>query len=89
MKQSLLGLKALLRLAFENLQQQRAFGDFDGLRVDVHAVNVVQQNSLALAGGEPPFARGVLVKFLLALLRLVVAVLLSLPVKQVLVVLQR
>ena len=47
----------LLVFAFQHLEQQRELGHFDGLRVDVHAVDVVEQDALALGGGQLPTRR--------------------------------
>ena len=52
----------LFGLAFEHFQQQRKLGDFDGLRVDVDAVNVLQQNPFPLGGCEFPLAARPLIK---------------------------
>ena len=41
---------------FENFQQKAQLGDFDGLAVDVHAVDVVEQNALFLLRGQEPLA---------------------------------
>ena len=43
-------------LALEHLEQQAELGDLDGLRVDVHAVDVVEQDSLRLGRGQAPVA---------------------------------
>ena len=51
-----------LVLAFQDLEQQRELGDLDGLRVDVHAVDVVEQDALSLGGGQPPVAAAALVE---------------------------
>ncbi len=44
----------LLVFAFEHFEQQGELGDFDGLGVDVDAVDVVEQDALAFGGGEAP-----------------------------------
>ena len=46
-----LSYQRLLGLAFQHLQQERQFGDLYGLRVNVHAVNIIQQDALAFGGG--------------------------------------
>jgi len=56
LKQEHLLADALLVLAFQHLEQQGQLGYLHRLMIDVHPVNVVQQNPLALAGGQPPFA---------------------------------
>jgi len=49
-------LQALLRFPFQHFEKKRQFGGFHRLRVNVHAVYVVQQNALALGDGEFPAA---------------------------------
>jgi hypothetical protein len=39
-------------LAFEDLEEQGEFGDLDGLRVDIDAEEVVEEDAFALAGCE-------------------------------------
>ncbi|MCH8148927.1 MAG: hypothetical protein IH987_13270, partial [Planctomycetes bacterium] len=49
-----LAFNGLLVFPFQHFQQQGELGDFHRLRVDVHAVDIVQQNAFALVGGEAP-----------------------------------
>jgi len=53
--------------AFEGLQQQRELGGFDGLPVDVDAVDVGGEDAFAFGDGETGFAFGVLIKALACL----------------------
>ena len=53
------------------------------MRVDVDAVDVVEQDSFSLAGRQPPVAGGRLEQFLLVLFWAVVRVLLQVPIEQV------
>ena len=46
--------KRFVALAFEHLEEEGELGHLDGLGIDIHAVDVLQQNALALGGGEPP-----------------------------------
>ena len=50
------GLQALLGFAFEDFEEQGEFGGLDGLVVDVHAEDVVQEDAFALGDGEFPVA---------------------------------
>ena len=50
-----LGGDRFLRLAFEHLEQEREFRHLDGLRVEVHAVDGVEQDFAALVGAEAAF----------------------------------
>ena len=52
----------LRRFALQNLQQQRELRHFDRLRVDVHAVDVIEQNPFLLGGRQSPQARAVAVE---------------------------
>ena len=52
------GLERLAGLAFQHFQQQRELGDFHRLRVNVHAVNVGEQNPFAFGDGEFPARAG-------------------------------
>ncbi len=44
--------------AFEDFEEQRKLGDLDGLGVDIHAVEVGDEDAFALGGGELPVAGG-------------------------------
>ena len=46
----------LVGFAFDDLEQQGKLGNLYGLRVDVNAEDVVEQDSLALVGGQLPFS---------------------------------
>ena len=48
----------LAGFAFENFEEERELGDLDGLRIDVHAVEVGDEDAFALGGGELPVAGG-------------------------------
>ena len=50
------GLQALLGFAFEDFEQQGKFRRLDGLGVDVHAEDVVQEDAFAFGDGEFPVA---------------------------------
>ena len=52
------GSTALPGFAFQDLEQQGELGDLDGLRVNVHAEDVVQENPFALGDGELPAPAG-------------------------------
>ena len=56
LEQAELRAERLLALALQHLEQQRELGHLHRLRVDVHAVDVVEQDALALGGGQPPLA---------------------------------
>ena len=75
----------VLRFAFEHLQKERELSDFDRLRVDVHAVDVVEEDALVLGGAEAPEAAGALVDFPGVLRGAVGDVPVAVPVEQVLV----
>ncbi len=47
-------VERLAGLPFQHFEQQGELGDLHRLGVDVHAVDVVQEDALALGGGEPP-----------------------------------
>ncbi len=84
----LLQAQGLAGFAFQHLEQQGELGDLHGLRVDVHAIQVGQQDALALADGEAPAVRGLAqsgAPALCQLFRLPGGVLLQVPVQQVLV----
>ncbi len=74
---------------FQHLQEERQLGYLDGLRVNVHAVEVVQEDAFAFGGGQPPAAAlrlvqdGVLARR--PLLRDVGYVPVAVPVKQALI----
>ena len=48
--------QGLPALPLQDLEEERELRHLDGLGVDVHAVDAVQQNPLAFRGGQPPFA---------------------------------
>ena len=48
-----------LHLLCAYFERERELGDFDGLGVDVDAVDVVEEDALALGGGETPVAAAV------------------------------
>jgi hypothetical protein len=52
----LLEAQGLAGFALQHLEQQGELGDLHGLGVDVHAIQVGQQDALALAHGEAPAA---------------------------------
>src|ERR1035438_10516371 len=56
MEQAEDGLEALLGFALEDFEQEREFRGLDGLGVNVHAEDVVQENAFALGDGESPVA---------------------------------
>ena len=55
MEQCQLGRQPLLAFAFEHLEDEGQLRDLYRLAVDVDAVDVVEQNPLALLGRQPPF----------------------------------
>ena len=56
-------LTDLIGLAFDDFEEEGELGHFDGLRVDIDAVNVVDENAFALGGGELPCTVAGPVKF--------------------------
>src|ERR1035438_8742259 len=83
------GLKALLGLAFKDFEEERELGCLDGLAVDVHAEDVVQENAFAFGDGELPVSGADLDEHRLGafgpLGRVVLSVEVAVPVEQVLV----
>jgi hypothetical protein len=75
----------LLVLVLQDLEEQGELSDFDGLGVDVDAVDVVEKDAFLLGGGEPPDAAGTLVDFLGVLGGAVGDVPVAVPVEEVLV----
>jgi hypothetical protein len=51
-----LAVDCLSVLAFKDFEQEAELGDFHGLRVNVHAVDVVEEYLLLFSGGEQVFA---------------------------------
>src|SRR5215211_3855186 len=72
-------------LAFEHFEEQRELGDLDGLRVYVHAVDVVEEDALLLVYGEVPLAAVALVELSGPLPGAVLDVAVAVPVEEVLV----
>ena len=70
---------------FQDFQQQRQLGHFDGLRVDVHTVDVVQQDAFSFDGGQPPLALLGLVNAVLVPARGIGHEPVAIPIQQVLV----
>ena len=54
MKEPHLLIQCLAGLPFQHLEQQGELCHLSGLAVDIHAVDVVEQNALAFGGGEVP-----------------------------------
>ena len=46
------GLKGLLGFAFEDFEEEGELGSFDGLGIDINAVNVGDEDAFAFADGE-------------------------------------
>ncbi len=44
----------LFAFTLQHLEQQGELGDLDGLGVDIHPVDMVEQDALALGGGQLP-----------------------------------
>jgi hypothetical protein len=51
-------LERLLGFAFENFEEEREFGGFDGLGVDIDAVDVGEEDAFAFADGETVVSGG-------------------------------
>ena len=64
-----LPFERLIALSFQDFQQQTELGDFYGLTVNIHTVDIVHENPLLLLRGQPPFAAGRVKEFLAVLLR--------------------
>src|SRR5436309_1686025 len=77
--------EALLRFAFENLEEQRELGDLDSLEVDVHAEDVVEKDAAFFAGGQPPEAAWALIDFLGVFRWTIVDVPIAVPVQEALI----
>ncbi len=56
LEQAQLGTDAFLALALEHLERQGELGHFDSLGIDVHAVDVGEQDALLFGGGQLPAA---------------------------------
>src|SRR4030065_915207 len=84
-----LGGQRLSRLSLQDLEEERELGALHGLGVDVHAVDVVEQDLLPPGGREPPLSTGPLVQggsiSFRPLLLSVVDVPVAMPVEQALV----
>ena len=50
------GLEALLGFAFQDFEEQRQLGRLDGLAVNVHAEDVIQEDAFAFGDSELPVA---------------------------------
>ncbi len=51
-----LAAQRILRFIFQHLEQQGELGHFHRLLVNIHAVDVIEQDAFFLRRGQPPFA---------------------------------
>ena len=58
MEEAELVVEGGLGFVFEDFEQERELGDFDGLGVDIDAEEVVEENAFAFGGGELPGGGG-------------------------------
>lgn len=56
LEQTVEAVERLLGLALEHLEEQGEFGHLHGLRIDVHAIDVGEEDPLPLGGGQAPLA---------------------------------